>query len=153
MSQQCVTTFTRKTFTKQANLHHIHNCRNPNIIRVKHLLQLWRKVLELLKLYHGFKKNANNFIDTFTKVIKSSQVLVMLFLQPNHHSKATNMQMIIKERLERHLEHKFCIYLTYGLIHSSVFSIGYSFLSGILFFGLHLFSFHFSSPFHFFTPI
>jgi len=80
MSQQCVTTFTRQTFSKQANLR-THTTFIIAEIQTYTLLQLWRKVLELLfKLYHGLKKNANNIIDTFTKATKSSQVLVMLFL-------------------------------------------------------------------------
>lgn len=55
MPQQYVTTFTRQTFTKQANLH-THTTFIIAEIQTYTLLQLWRKVLELLKLYHGIKK-------------------------------------------------------------------------------------------------
>lgn len=55
MSQQYVTTFTRQTFTKQANLH-THTTFIIAEIQTYTLLQLWRKVLELLKLYQGIKK-------------------------------------------------------------------------------------------------
>lgn len=55
MSQQYVTTFTRQKFTKQANLH-THTTFIIAEIQTYTLLQLWRKVLELLKLYHGIKK-------------------------------------------------------------------------------------------------
>lgn len=118
------------------------------------LIKLWKKVLEWQII--SWKKKVNSIIDTFTKTTKSSQVLVMLVLQPNHHSKATSMQMITKKRLERHLDFQFQksqILHLLNLRTHSFFSFQNTLFLSLGHFILRSSFVQFSSPFHFFTPI